>query len=164
MQVEISYLPEERWREFRDLRLESLQLDSEAFNSDFDEEKDFTEEVWKKRSRDCLFAFVDDNPIGMVVFLPNNRVKKSHVANIYAMYVKNEFRGNHIGLMLLTEALRNLKRNDKIIKVNLSVNAKQTAAYRLYERIGFKNIGKYSKNAFINGEYHDEILMEYFFE
>ena len=54
--ITISRLGPERFADFRVLRLESLKAFSEAFGSSYEEESCFSDEVWKARIVNMLFA------------------------------------------------------------------------------------------------------------
>jgi hypothetical protein len=45
MTIEIKKLDASRWQEYRDLRLESLQNDPQAYGSSYEEEKDKPEDI-----------------------------------------------------------------------------------------------------------------------
>lgn len=67
--IEIKKLPPSRWKDFRDLRLEALQTDPLAFASSYEEEKNLTQDEWKRRINNSLFALSSDKPIGMIVYI-----------------------------------------------------------------------------------------------
>lgn len=90
--IEIKKLPAKRWKELCDLRLEALRNSPLTFGSSFDEEKLFKADEWKKRINNSIFAILDDNPVGMTVFILNEKIKTRHIANIYGVFVKEEFR------------------------------------------------------------------------
>ncbi len=54
--IEVKNLPPDRWKECRDLRLEALQNDPLAFESSYEEEKTITQDEWKRRIKNELFA------------------------------------------------------------------------------------------------------------
>lgn len=161
MEIKIGRLPEFEWKKYKEIRLNALKNDSIAFGSSYEEEKDREDEVWRTRIKDALFALNSENePVGLLAFLFNTRVKTKHRADIFSVFVTPEYRGIGIGKKLMNEALRMIKENKKVIKVNLTVNPLQIPAVKLYESFGFKMIGKLSKELFIEGKYYDELLME----
>lgn len=52
----IGPIPQSRWQDYRDLRLEALQTDPEAFGSNPEREKEFDEAEWKRRMTKVFFA------------------------------------------------------------------------------------------------------------
>lgn len=95
----------------------------------------------------------------MVVYF-ENRLKTKHIANIFGVYVDNEYRGEGVGVRLLERALREISKNKAIVKIKLQVNPMQRSAVRLYEKSGFRPIGIMKKELYINGKYFDELCME----
>ena len=91
--IEIKKLPAKRWKELRDLRLEVLLNSPLAFGSSIDEEKLYKANEWKKRINSSIFATFDDKPVGMAVFIINEKIKTKHIANIYGVFIKGEFLG-----------------------------------------------------------------------
>lgn len=160
--IEIRKLPPERWKDFRGLRLEALQSDPLAFASSYEEEKPLTTEEWKKRVDNTLFALSNDTPVGMIVFIIGDRIKTNHIANIYGVYVKKEYRGQGIGNRLVEGALRTIQQNTNVTKIHLTVTAEQTAAIALYKKHGFIVVGKLERELQVNGKFYDELVMEKF--
>lgn len=158
--IEIRKLPAARWREYRRLRLAALESDPIAFGSSVQEEKGFTEGEWKRRIRTALFALEDDRPVGMVVVSYSARPKTRHVADIFGLYVSPSHRAKGIGTELIEEALRQILRNEDIVKVKLTVNPEQKAALRIYRRAGFEVAGRMKKELEVEGKYFDELIME----
>lgn len=158
--IKIKRLSPNRWKEYRGLRLEALKKDFIAFGSSYEEEKKLSQSEWKKRIKNTLFALSDNQPIGMIVYIFLKQQKIKHVANIYGVYIKNEFRTQGIGKMLIEAAISEIQKNKSIVKINLNVNPKQKVAVRLYKRYGFKAIGTLKKDLFINGKFYDEVVME----
>ena len=132
--IEIKKLPEDRWRDYRELRLEALISDPIAFGSSYEEEIILPDEEWVKKIKNVLFAMLDDKPIGMIVYIFNNGLKIKHIANIYGFYVKKTYRSQGVGKKLLENAISLIMINKNIIKINLSVNPQQSAAAKLYEK------------------------------
>ena len=158
--VEINKLDEIRWRDFRDLRLDALISDPTAFGSSYEEEAIMTEDEWKRRIKNVLFAMINDKLVGMIVFIFNNKIKTKHVANLYGVYVKKEYRRQGIGMNLLESALKVIELNGNISKIRLSVNPEQRAAVKLYEKYGFETVGKLLREYNIDNKFYDELIME----
>lgn len=160
--IEIKKLPSNRWKEYNQLRLEALKNDPAAFGSSYEEEKKLSESDWKRRIKNTLFAMDDNKPVGMITYVFNDKIKTRHIANIFGVYVKKEYRKQGIGKKLIERALSNIKKNKEIIKINLCVNPKQKTALNLYKKYRFKVIGRLKKDLFIDGKFYDELLMEKF--
>jgi ribosomal protein S18 acetylase RimI-like enzyme len=149
-----------RWMEYRDLRLESLKSDPAAFGNSYEEEKDMTEDEWKRRIKNALFALSKDRLVGMIVVVFRARAKTKHVADLFGVYVNKEYRNRGIGKKLIEGALKIIKRNLNVTKIKLTVNPEQSSAVRLYERFGFESVGRLKTELKVHGRFYDEIIME----
>jgi len=158
--IRIIRLPEERWKEYRKLRLEALKAEPSAFGSSLEEESGFTEDVWRKRTKGVLFAVSEGKPVGLLSYVFEDRVKTRHVAHIYSVYVTPKYRGRGIGNRLLKRALAEIRRNREAVKAQLSVNSLLRPAVAMYKKAGFEVAGKARKELKIGGRYYDLLLME----
>ena len=161
--IEIKKLSESRWKDFKDLRLESLKTEPAAFGSSYEEEIRLSKKEWKRRINNSLFAFLNEKPIGMILYIFNKKIKTNHIANIFGVYVKKEYRGRGIGKKLIESVISQIKKNKNIIKINLTVNPKQKSAVKLYEKYGFKIVGKMKNDLYVDGKFNDELIMEKLF-
>ena len=142
------------------MRLEALKNDPAAFGSSFVEEKKLSEDVWRQRIGNALFALSDGKPVGMVNYVFGSRTKTSHIANVYGVYVTPGQRGLGIGEMLISKALSEIRKRGHIIKVELSVNAYLRPAVRLYKKAGFEVVGRANNELKVADRYYDMLLME----
>jgi RimJ/RimL family protein N-acetyltransferase len=149
---------------FQALRLAALQDTPSAFGSSYEEEKDFPAATIEARlaakpDRGPFGAFDNDEHVGLVALGRESMRQLAHKALIWGMYVRPEARGKGIARALLTEALSLARSVPEVRQVNLSVNANNTVAIRLYESVGFKAFGLEPGAMFINGQLHDELHM-----
>jgi ribosomal protein S18 acetylase RimI-like enzyme len=158
--LKIKKLPQNRWQDYRNLRLEALQSDPLAFLYHDYEEKDRSEKEWKRRMKNMLFAMVADQPVGMLAYVKEEKAKVRHVVNLYSFFVKKEYRGQGIGRSLVRRAIDNIQKNPRFLKIKLSVISEQKAAISLYKIMGFEIVGRYKKEMFVGDKYYDEIIME----
>ncbi len=160
----ISYmkLDPSRWEQFRDLRLEALKSDSSAFGSEYEEELNYGKEVWQSRIGGVIFAIANNVPIGMMGQVYFSRKKEAHVADIVGFFVKKQFRGMGIGTRLLEETIKAISGNPNIRKIKLAVNSPQTVAASIYRKFGFEVVGILKEEAFVDGKYLDQTIMEKF--
>jgi RimJ/RimL family protein N-acetyltransferase len=153
---------EDRWQDYRALRLEALRSDPLAFASSFEEEQLIPELEWRRRISSVLFALQDDKPVGMVGIFRSRYIKTKHVCEIYGMYVRQAYRGQGIGKQLLEAVLKEIPNLQGITKIKIGVNPTQKAAEHLYRKYGFKTAGRYQKEMSIDGKFYDEIYLEKF--
>jgi ribosomal protein S18 acetylase RimI-like enzyme len=161
--ITIRKLPQSRWKEYKELRLEALRSDPIAFGSSYEEEKKLTHTDWKKRMKNVLFAEDEKTIVGMAVYFFQTNRKTRHIAHIFGVYVKKKYRGCGVASALIENALRKIRDNKSIVKINLMVNPAQVDAVRLYEKFGFKKVCTLRKELKIHDKFYDEIAMELFF-
>jgi ribosomal protein S18 acetylase RimI-like enzyme len=157
---EITKLPADRWREYRELRLSVLQSDPVAFGSSYEEESVLAEEVWRQKINNALFILSEGKPVGMVVIICSEKRKTRHVAHIFSFLVVAEFRRQGLGDRLLSNALAVIPDNPNIRKIRLEVNTSQAGALRLYEKHGFVCVGTLKDELLVDGLFYDELIME----
>jgi len=158
--IRVARLPPKRWEAYKALRLEALRTDPPAFGSSVEEESRFSEDVWRERIKNVIFALSDGTPVGLLSCVYNNRTKTKHIVNIYSVYVTPGYRGQGIGHMLLDRALAEIRKKRRIIKAALSVNAQMRPAVGLYNKAGFVEVGRARNELKVAGRYYDMLLME----
>ncbi|MCX7997022.1 MAG: GNAT family N-acetyltransferase [Patescibacteria group bacterium] len=138
-----------RWQEYRDLWLEALRETPEAFAADYDTQAKVPDEIWRERLEEVLrettavmvFAQVDNQLVGMIGAYYEENPKFSHIATIWGVYVKPEFRKQGIATDLANELIEKIKRNPAIKKIkNYSVTTGQMAV-TVYKNHGFEIVG-----------------------
>lgn len=102
---------------------------------------------------------MDDVLIGMAGVTRETTAKERHKAAITSVFVAPEHRGHGVGRQLLTHALATATAMPGVRQVTLAVTAGNSAALALYEALGFKPYGRAPDALFVDGVYHDEILM-----
>lgn len=160
------------WRRYKHLRLEALKREPSAFAESFREARGKPAELWMSHLSEAqlatqtklYFAESDHKLIGMIGIEFDLRDKRRHVAKIIKFYVTPEWRSRGIGKHLLNEALGYIaKKRKRIKKLALSVNITQSAAVKLYKRLGFETIGLAKKEIYVHGYFVDQYLMEKYF-
>jgi len=85
--------------------------------------------------------------------------KHAHIAS-YGIFIHKDYRDLGLGTALTTEMI-NIARERGFEIVQLSVYASNTGAKHVYEKCGFKEVGRLTRGIrYPNGTYTDEILME----
>jgi ribosomal protein S18 acetylase RimI-like enzyme len=152
-------------KKYLELRLEALKENPEAFATSYDEvisKANPLEEFEKSFAQANQYnfgAFKDEKLIGMVTLLPETKVKLKHKANIFAMYVTPDERGNGLGKALLDAAIKQARAIEGISRVNLSVVSINHDAKGLYQKFGFKSYGLEEKALKVKNVYFDEEYM-----
>lgn len=164
--INIICLPPERWREYKEIRLESLQKEPQAFGKKYEEAIKDPDEKWQQslekaeRKETSIILFVEsgNKVIGLAgAFFDIN--DKAKGAMIYGVYVTNEFRGKGIGKQLILQLINKIKAVPGITKVSLMVNQDEIPAIKVYEKNGFKVVG--TKDWVLgDGKNHELFVME----
>ena len=162
--MKIRFLESSDLTAYRDLRLEGLKESPTAFGSSYVDEVDMPLTEFAARMRphnkpdNGIFgAFVDDGRlVGMLGFTREHRVKRSHLATLWGMYVSPEFRHQGFGAALLDEAIAHARRLGTVRKITLSVTANNVAAGSLYRSRGFERFALEVDALCISGKYFDE--------
>jgi ribosomal protein S18 acetylase RimI-like enzyme len=161
----ITRLPVERWPEYRELRLRALRTDPQAFGQSYAEAVIYPEERWRQRLADAadgeswlVFAEHEGRLIGMSGAYQWPEDREANRAMIIAVFVDPWHRGRRIGERLVQAVLDKLAAAG-LDSAILAVNPEQTAAVRLYERMGFVATGT-EVNMLGHGEEVEEIVME----
>lgn len=157
---EIRKLPQSKWKDYREIRLEGLKNDPEAFASSYEEELEFGEDVWKRRMPNVIFALVNGITAGVITCIAGHREKVKHTSDIFGFYVRKEYRNRGIGSMLLEAAISNIREDPEVKKINLSVSSTQVAAISLYQKTGFVKVGEATDQFLVNGKFSNEVFME----
>ena len=149
---------------YRELRLEALKNHPTAFGADYEESSTRPNEHWQERlkmdkDKEALFfAESDDQLVGMTGIFRGSSKKSHHDSMVWGVYVKPQWRGNHISESLVHACL-NWAIEQNIVIVKLAVVTNNLPAIRCYEHCGFTTYGIEPKAIGYNGKYYDEYLM-----
>lgn len=144
---------------FRTIRLDGLKRHPAAFGADYDTERHQPDAFFAARLREnCVLAGADDRGrLGGIVGVRFNAAQKQrHYATIWGMYLCPEWRGSGLAKALLTAAIAEAS---ECCCLKLAVSTTNTAAVRLYRSAGFQTYGTDVAALYVNGVYHDTLLM-----
>jgi len=144
---------------YREIRLEALQLSSEAFGSSFEQEGaqplDYFREALTKA--DVFGAFLDGGLVGVAGFRRQAGMKQAHKGFLWGMYVRPIARGTGAAKSLVKAVLDHAR--ERVELIQLTVVADNEAAQRLYRSCGFVAYGHEVHSLKQGGRYYDELLM-----
>ncbi|WP_309122615.1 GNAT family N-acetyltransferase [Paenibacillus sp.] len=152
---------------YRNLRLEALLTNPEAFGSTYEREAEFPLETVMERlqptgNRFTLGVFLeDDSLIAIATFVRETGTKTAHKGNVFGMYVSPAHRGNGVGKTLMTELLRLAGEREGLEQINLTVVSDNIPAKKMYEGLGFEVFGIERNALKYNGLSFDEDWMVY---
>lgn len=150
---------------FQALRLAGLRASPSAFGSSYEEEKDRPLAVIEARlapaaDQGMLGAFAHGQLVGMLGIRRQDALKTRHRMAMWGVYVAPSHRNQGIAQALLARAVAFARQVPGAVQVHLSVNAASGSAIRLYEQAGFKTYGTEPAALLVDGELHDELLMQ----
>jgi len=146
-------------RLYRDIRLEGLRSDPEAFGSTFEVEEARPLTFFSERlgGSAAFGAFHDSEIVGVAGLLIREGRKEAHKALLVGMYVRPSARKAGVGRRLVETIIEFAR--PRVELVQLAVVSDNGPARRLYERLGFLEYGLEKKALKQDGHYYDELLM-----
>jgi GNAT superfamily N-acetyltransferase len=149
---------------YRDIRLEALEKNPEAFASTFDRENaqplSWFEAVVDRA--DVFGAFLDGTLMGIAGYAAPEGSKQAHKGLLWGMYVRAAGRNASLGKALVEAVLNHARGRAELVQ--LTVVSENGDARRLYGTLGFVEYG-YEKRALKQDErYYDEVLMVKFLD
>jgi GNAT superfamily N-acetyltransferase len=164
MTFEIVTLPPDQWQAYRDLRLEALRTDPQAFGASYGENSRQPEGYWQGRLAQAaegrrswlLFARRRDRLVGMI---GASLEAEGEVVEVISMYVTPAQRSQGVARALMAAILAALDRTAGLPPLRLAVNREQAQAVALYLHSGFEIRGEASVRMGDGREYA-QLLME----
>jgi RimJ/RimL family protein N-acetyltransferase len=144
---------------YREIRLEALQKNPEAFGSTFEREN-AQPLSWFEAAlgrADIFGASLGGKLGGIAGFSVQEGTKQAHKGVLWAMYVRDVARGSGLGKQLVAAVLDHAR--GRVELVQLTVVSENEAACRLYKAMGFVEYGFERRALKQNGRYFDEFLM-----
>jgi RimJ/RimL family protein N-acetyltransferase len=144
---------------FREMRLEGLQRDPDAFSSTFEIESEQPLAFFAERiGRSTVFgAFHGPELLGVAGFIVQPGPKHAHKGLLWGMYVRPHARQAGLGRRLIEAVVEHASQHVELIQ--LSVVSENQPARRLYASLGFEEYGIDRRGAKYRGRYHDDVLM-----
>jgi RimJ/RimL family protein N-acetyltransferase len=149
-----------------DLRLEALRLHPDAFTADASTTMDRGIQAWVKLIEDygkdqigvIMIAACEDGLIGMAGLVRGHWPKTRHRADMWGVFVKPSWRGNHLCESIVKNCL-DWACAQQITAVMLGVNTSNVSAINCYYRCGFYIYGTEPRAIYEQNVYCEEYLM-----
>jgi len=143
----------------RVLRLEALALHPDCFCADPDLVKALTAEQWTEAlARGIWFGARKDGVLVAIAAFTRPQSKKiDHTGELSAMYVRAEARRSGIADALVRRIVEHAV--SEVDQIQLAVNADNACAIKLYERHGFRTVGRIPRYIRVGDRLYDELIM-----
>jgi RimJ/RimL family protein N-acetyltransferase len=144
---------------FREIRLEALRDNPEAFGSTFEAENAQPLTWFSDRlGRSNIFgAFNGSELVGIAGLVVAEGRKEAHKGLLVGMYVRPGSRKSGVGRRLVKTIIEFAR--ERVELIQLAVVSDNEPARRLYARLGFLEYGIEKKALKQDGRYFDELLM-----
>ena len=149
---------------YREIRLEALKQNPEAFGSTFEREN-AQPLSWFEAAlgrSDIFGAFLDETLAGIAGYVAQESPKQAHKALLWGMYVRSAARNSGLGKKLVAAVLSHAR--GRVEMVQLAVVSENVGARWLYNALGFVEYGFEKRALKQDGRYYDEVLMVKFFD
>jgi ribosomal protein S18 acetylase RimI-like enzyme len=143
----------------RAIRREALETHPDAFSSDPERDGEVSEDQWRERLAGGRWfgAFTDGVLVGIVAYRPADSRKTAHTGELGSMYVRESARGTGAADALIEACVEDAAKS--LEQLSLVVNAENARAIRVYERHGFKTVGRMPDALRVGGRTYDELTM-----
>jgi ribosomal protein S18 acetylase RimI-like enzyme len=144
---------------YRDIRLEGLRCNPEAFGSTFEAENARPLTFFSKRlgGSAAFGAFHGSELVGTAGLLIREGQKEAHKGLLVGMYVRPSARKSGVGRRLVETIIEFARQRVELVQ--LSVVSENEQAQRLYKGLGFLEYGLELRALKQDGRYYDEVLM-----
>jgi ribosomal protein S18 acetylase RimI-like enzyme len=158
-QIQIRHLTPADAASYRDIRLEGLRCNPEAFGSTLEAENARPLVFFSDRigGSTTFGVFHGSDLVGIAGLLIHEGQKEAHKGLLVGMYVRPNARRAGVGQRLVETIVEFARHRVELIQ--LAVVGDNEQARRLYERRGFVEYGIEKKALKQDGRYYDEVLM-----
>ncbi len=160
MNIEIRKLTRNDWQIFKELRLQMLKEEPQAFARTYDEVSKRTDEEWIENTENeesgILAVWLDGKLAGMNGYYYPER----SIVEIWGMFIRSEFRGMGLGKKLMDEIEKEIRKDRNVKKIRTEVTTTQIPAWELYKKLGFLEVGRKIGATKFNDELYDDIILE----
>ncbi len=143
----------------RAIRIEALKLHPDCFCADLDAAEALTVKDWEDRLQNGAWFGAKKNGvlISMIAFMRPASKKVAHTGELMSMYVRAEERGSGAADALIRAVIGHAV--TVVDQIKLTVNAENARAVKLYERHGFRIVGRIPRVIRVGDKLYDELVM-----
>ncbi|MFK7781512.1 GNAT family N-acetyltransferase [Psychroserpens sp.] len=168
MEIKIRKLRPNESNAYKKLRLECLKNYPEYFTTNYEDEKVkeklFLQSFIEHSDKNSFVvgAFHDNVLIGISAFKRHENKKINHSGIIIQVYVNSNYQGKKIGSNLVKTTIEEAFKINGIEQIEIGVVSINENAYKIYQKIGFKEFGLQKNFLKINDTYYNHRMMVIF--
>ncbi len=170
MKHEITYTTQlsiERWKEYRDLKLEAITTEKIAFSFEERDLRAIPDDDWKKDLKNSIqgvdvlmFAEHEGKLVGMGGLFDYKGDKYKHNVSLGMLYVIPLYRRRGIGIELVKRRIDFIIARGGIKNILCEIFSSQTASLEIHKKLGFQVFGRMKDYVYAEGEYYDSEFMQ----
>ncbi len=155
-QITIDIMLPEHWPKVSKIYKEGILTGMATFEKEIPGWEDWNNDHLKA----CrLIATINGDIVGWAALSPvSSRCVYGGIGEV-SVYVSQEFRGNHIGEILLRKLIADSEKNE-LWTIQSGIFPENIASIKLHEKVGFRKIGYREKIGELDGIWKDNILFE----
>ena len=142
---------------------DNLLFGKGEFRLTLEQEMEYIKKVGNDPNMRMILGFINNSIVSIAEIRSLSRKRIAHNSEI-AISVKKDYWGNGIGSAVMEELIRFAKEHKEIKNISLGVKASNRNAIRLYEKFGFVKVGVHKDYFYINENYDDEWIMDFYLD
>ena len=137
---------------------ENVTFGPGEFELSVDEERAFLQKTVESPNSLYILAEISDEIVGTLSFNAGKRTRLQH-AGEFGMSVSRKYWNAGIGSCMLAYLISWAKQIGTIRKINLRVRTDNLPAIHLYEKYGFVQEGRHTREFYLHGQFIDAYMM-----
>lgn len=160
MNIEIRKLTRDDWKIFKELRLQMVKEEPQAFLRTYEELVNLSDDEWMDKSTSDTSGILAVWYGGKLAGMNGYYFPNVSTAEIWGMFIRKEFRGKGLSKILMKEIEDEIRKNKKINLIRIEVTTSQIPAWELYKKMGFIEVGRKNGATKFDGTLYDDIILE----
>lgn len=137
----------------------NLLIDENGIGLTVEQEEKHIETSNAKLNTKIFVGRVEGNIVSVAGINGSDRKRIEHNATL-GISVLKDFWNVGVGGHMMNHILNYCRMTKEILNVNLEVREDNEKAIKLYEKLGFKQVGKLTKKIKVDGKFYDELIYE----
>lgn len=135
-----------------------LSFGKNEFNRELKDYESYIESTSEEENSIVLLATIDDEIVSIASIKSNQKSRSKHVGTL-GIGIAKQYCGLGLGRILMDYLIEWAKLNGVTKKISLVTREDNIRAIKLYKKVGFEEEGMLRKDNYINGVYHNTVMM-----